>query len=116
MNTVNIYRDALKEKLIVNRSNHRDVFEQAQKVYRERMITELDLMLADAKAGRKIRRAVAIPEPEDHTRDYDRIITMVEMSVDAVIELKAAEFACYVMDQWDWNASFASNTASYLSR
>ncbi|MFI5387626.1 MAG: hypothetical protein ACHQ50_16075 [Fimbriimonadales bacterium] len=73
-------------------------------------------MLADAKAGRRIRRAVAMPEPEDHTRDYDRIVRMLEMSVDDVLVLSEYDFSQYVMDQWEWAGTFASNTLSYVQK
>lgn len=116
MQTVKVKREELLTKVQENRKSHRDLFEKAQEVYREEMISELDRMLEDAKRHLKIRRSVSLPEPEDHTKDYDRIITMLVMSVDPVIELDQATFAMYVMDQWQWSASFAANTISYTSR
>lgn len=115
MNTVVVKRDELLEKVTENRNNHRAIFEEAQTKYREFVIGELDSMLADAKAGRKVRRSVSLPEPEDHTRDYDRVIMMLKMSVDDEIELMNQEFENYVMDNWGWNASFAANTMRYTS-
>lgn len=116
METVTVRRDELLKVVKKNRDNHRAVFEKAQTAYRARMIQELDSMLADAKAGRKIRRAIAMPEPEDHTPDYDRIIRMLEMSVNDVLELSEYDFSRYAMDQWEWAASFAANTASYVKK
>lgn len=111
MEVVKVKRDELLKKVKDNRANHRQIFEDGQEVYRERVVAELDTMLADAKNGRKIRRMISLPEPEDHTRDYDRIITMLEMSVDSEIELEEHDFSRYVMDQWEWNASFQSTVA-----
>lgn len=116
MDTVTVKRDELLAVVKKNRDNHRAVFEKAQVAYRERVIKELDLMLADAKAGRRIRRAIALPEPEDHTRDYDRIVRMLEMSVDDVLELSEHDFSRYAMDQWEWAAAFATNTLSYVQK
>lgn len=116
MDTVKVKRDELLAVIKKNRDKHRAVFNKAQAAYRKRMIEELDSMLADAKAGRHIRRAVRMPEPEDHTRDYDRIILMLEMSIDDVFELNEYEFSQYVMDQWEWAATFASNTLSYVEK
>lgn len=116
MHEVNVKREELLAKVQGNRDNHRKLFEEAQANYRERMIEELDRMLEDARKGRKIRRMVSIPEPEDHTKDYDRIISMLQMSVDKVVELDQQSFAMYVMDQWAWAGSFASNTLAYTSR
>ena len=116
MELIKVKRDELLAKIEVNRTNHRQVFEDGQEVYREQMIKELDAMLADAKSGKKIRRAVSMPEPEDHTSDYDRVIRMLQMSIDDAIELDESDFARYVMDQWGWNASFAATTAAYAAQ
>jgi hypothetical protein len=116
MDTVRVRREELLTLVKKNRDNHRAVFEKAQETYRERMIKELDSMIADAKAGRRIRRHISMPEPEDHTGDYDRILRMLEMSVDETLELSEYDFSRYVMDQWEWAESFAVNTLSYVKK
>lgn len=115
MELINVKKDQLLMKVKGNRDNHRKVFDDGQEVYRERVIAELDSMLSDAKAGRKIQRAVSLIEPEDHTSDYDRVIAMLEMSVDDQVELNEIDFQRYVMDQWGWNASFQNSTAMYAA-
>jgi len=102
MQTVKIQRDLLLEKLRLNRKSHRDLFLKAQEGYRKKVIEELDQMLAEARGGKSIRRAISLPEPQDHTPDYDRIIAMLEMSVDDQIQILAGEFDMYVMDNWTW--------------
>ena len=116
MREVTVKRSALTEKVQANRDQHRAAFEEAQRVYREQMVEELDRMLADAKAGKKIKRGFILPEPEDHTDDYDRVLAMLAMSVDDEIDLDAASFNQYVLDQWGWQRSFASNTLAYVTR
>ena len=115
MDTVKVGRTELLEAIKANMAGHRAAFEAAQEVYRERMIAELDTMLADAKAGRSIRRAVSMPEPEDHTNDYASIVKMLEMSVDDVIELDEESFQQFVMDDWYWKSSFAHSTLAYAA-
>ena len=75
------------------------------------MIEELDRMLADAKAGRQISRAINLAEPVDHTADYDRVMAMLEMSVDDTVILSAQEFNQFVLDDWEW-----SRLASYTNQ
>ena len=43
--------------------------------------------------GCAIDQYMRLPEPEDHTDDYERILRMAQMSVDDVIELSADDFA-----------------------
>jgi hypothetical protein len=49
-------------------------------------------MLEEARSGKPIRRSISLPEPQDHTGDYDDIIAMLEFSVDNEIELPSMSF------------------------
>lgn len=115
METVKLKKSELLAHLRTNREKHRSIFLKAQDKYRELAIKELDAMLAEAKAGKKIRRAVNLVSPEDHTRDYDRVIKMVKMSVEDVIEVNEMEFSCYVMNRWDWQNQFVGSISGYAS-
>ena len=116
MSTVTVKKDQLLEVLKSNREGHRGVFLAAQRGYRDAMIKELDTMLLDAREGRAIRRQISLPEPQDYTAAYDRVIRMLEMSVDDTITLTEADFAQYVMDDWDWTLPFRASTALYAGR
>jgi hypothetical protein len=59
------------------------------------------------------RPVLGLLVPEDHTEDYDRVLTMARMSVDEVGELSEDEFAMYVMDQWSCKNAFTRITARY---
>lgn len=92
------------------RKNHRSVFEEALEGYRNRLTAELERRVRDLRKGRRIDQYIGLPEPEDHTDDYDRILTMAEMSVAGTVDLTEDEFAMYVMDQWHWKQSFSAST------
>jgi hypothetical protein len=114
MQTVKVKRLSLLEKLQSNRQAHRDIFLKAQEGYRKRVIQELDQMLAETRAGKSIRRAINLPEPQDHTADYDRVIAMLEMSVEDEVQIFAQEFDMYVMDNWAWKPMATTTHAQYL--
>ena len=116
MESVKVKRSDLLDRVRKNRATHRGIFEQAQSAYRAKAIELLDGMLKDARHGGKFARAVMIPEPEDHTEDYDRVIAMLEMSVDDEVEIGAHQFDQYVMDRWEWARSFGQTTLSYLKK
>jgi hypothetical protein len=113
MNTVKVKREELLTKVRANREAHRDLFLKAQANYRKFIIEELDRMLAEAKAGRKIRRSIDLVQPRDHTSDYDRTIMMLEMSVDDTIILDATEFDQYVRDVWAWSQYDGTTLGQY---
>jgi hypothetical protein len=115
MNTVKVKREDLLAKERANRDAHRELFLKAQEGYRKLVIEELDKMLAEAKAGRRISRSINLAEPVDHTSDYDRVIMMLEMSVDDTIILAANEFDQYVRDYWTWSRYATSMHESYAA-
>jgi len=113
MRTVVVDRDEYLDRLRANRENHRAVFDEAIEGYHRLLMAELERRIRDLKRGRQIDQHIGLPEPEDHTKDYDRVITMAEMSVSETVELSEDEFAMYVMDQWRWKQSFSDSTAMY---
>ena len=113
MQSVKVERQGLIEKVRTNCDSHRELFLKAQEGYRKLVIEELDRMLADAKAGRPIRRSISLTEPSDHTKDYDRVIAMLEMSVDDTVTLDASDFDRYVLDNWDWSRFALSTNPAY---
>ena len=116
MNEVKVRTSELIAKLLHNRQEHRKLFLAAQKVYRADMIAELDQMLRDAQDGKSIRRTITMPEPQDHTADYDRAITMLGMCVDKTITVQAHEFDQYVMDNWNWKAAALTANTFYANK
>lgn len=116
MEIIKVKKSELLDVLRANRTRHRSVVEAAMKTYRAEAIKQLDHMLADAKQGKRIRRTVTLIEPMDQTKDYDRVIRMIEMSVEEEIALSEKDFRMYVMDDWSWKAQFASSARGYLAR
>lgn len=115
MEKITVEVAALREIVQRNRDAHRDIFERAVVVYRERMIEELERNLDDIKNGRVLHVRIGLPVPEDHTDDYDRVLRMLDLSVDEQIELTEADVAMYVQDDWAWKRNWAASTTSYLT-
>jgi hypothetical protein len=113
MESVKVSRTELLSVLKANRENHRVIFLEAQAGYRKMAIEVLDSMLADAKAGKKIRKVVQLVDPVYQTKDYDRAIRMLEMSQVDLIGLSESDFACYVMDEWSWKKQFSTSNRAY---
>lgn len=113
MNNVTVNREELIKRLETNRTAHRDVFLEAQKRYRELAIAELDAMLAEARAGKRIRRSVTLIEPQDHTSDYDLVLDMLGMEVGETIAISQQEFSCYARDEWAWRQQWTATNATY---
>ncbi len=116
MNEIKVKTAGLLERVKSNRKTHRELFLKAQEVYRQDMIDELDRMLLDARGGKEIRRFITMPEPQDHTADYDRVIEMLLMTVDEEIVVQSHEFDQYVMDNWNWKQAALTANNFYASK
>ena len=113
MQSVTIKKAELLAALTENRTAHRAIFLEAQEGYRVEVIKQLDEFLKDAREGRKITSCVEFQEPIDQTKDYDRAIKMLEMSIDDEIKLSEQDFRAYVMDDWSWKEQFLFSNSAY---
>lgn len=114
MKNVKMKVSELLEIVKKNREEHRALFLKAQEGYRKKVIEELEKRLADAREDRKIDVMFRLPEPADHTSDYDRTIRMLEMCVEDTVEVGDMEFECFVMDNWDWKRAFLTTNSQYV--
>jgi len=110
---VTVKKEALLAALRKNREGHRSVFLKAQEGFRRLCIEHLDKMLANAKEGRVFATAIGLSAPEDHTKEYDVNIQMLEMSEDDKLVISEEQFRHFVQDDWDWRADFMANSAQY---
>lgn len=61
-------------------------------------------------------RSVPLPTlrvPEDHSKDYEVVIRMLEFETQPTIDIDADQFECYVMDRWEWKDDFAVSHERY---
>ena len=116
MQEITVDKADLIAKIQANRDEHRSMFLKSQERYREAMIAELDRALEEARDGQKIRRAFTLPVPEDHTDDFNTALEMLDWEQEDSVELDQRDFARFVQNRWEWQASFAANTQSYLAQ
>lgn len=117
MQSIKVSKTKLIEILNKNRSEHRDIFLAAQNQYRKVVIEVLDEQLQLARDGKPFVLAIIVQlvSPEDHTREYDRAIRMLELSLDETVTLSEAEFMNLVQDIWNWSRSWAASNSTYVS-
>lgn len=116
MKTVKVNRAHLQSKVVQNRENHARTYQRAMSVYREEAIAELKKHLSRAEAGGKIENCLGLQQPLHYLGEYDRVIAMLDMSVDDEIELTSQEFSQYVLDKWSWQELFSATTAGYAAK
>lgn len=104
-------------KISQNRQTHQATYEAAVLEHRRRLIEQLKEMLNRVSVtNREITHkdlTIDLPIPEQHLDEYDRVLVMLGMTTQPEIELTQEDFDCLVLDNWEWQASFASNTGRY---
>lgn len=113
MREITVKVDDLAKKVLENRNAHQAIFQEACEGYRAKALELLEAHVAEVKAGKITRVVVNLPYPENHVDDYDRVLTMLEMSVDSQVTIDEGTFANYVMDQWAWTKQFLSSNSAY---
>lgn len=113
MQIVTVKRMELLEILRKNRKEHRDTFLEALNGYHQAAQRVLAERVQEAKENKRISLSFHLVQPQDQTREYDRIIRMLEMSIHDQVELTTKEFANYVMDDWAWMQSWLHSNVDY---
>ena len=113
MYEVKVNKEELLTILRKNREKHQGIYAEAFQGYKEEVIRHLKFALDSVLEDGKIITHIDLVIPQNHTVEYDRIIGMLEMSVDKVIEIDGAEYRQYILDEWDWSKNFSSTSSSY---
>jgi hypothetical protein len=123
MEKVRVKPSKLVEKLKENYTRHKQELAAARNLYlkkaTEALTKRLTALEAAAKPGRG--ETVEIPNlyfdlspPDDHTEDYERAISMLEMCEDETVTITATQFAAFVQDRWNWKGAFLDKNRSYM--
>jgi hypothetical protein len=115
MMLITVQKDELLEKLEENRRKHRTVFEDALHGYADKMQDILEGYVNDMKRGRIPVIQIGLIRPEDHTRDYDRVIGMLKMHQGDVFELDEDTYRQYVDDDWGWKRQWLATSTEYAA-
>lgn len=110
MKSVKVNLVTLLATIKQNKDNHDAAFVKTVEQYKEAVLKAVEHNLEIAKTGdlEKIANMKPMPpSPVTYTSSYEKMIKMLEMSVDTDIELSDSEFDQYVMDNWYWKPSFA---------
>ena len=95
-------RKRLFDKLVENRKQHSELFQEAKEGYLRAAQEKLLAKIEELRNGTLSGLNFNLSPPEDKTDVYDTAIQMLEWSQEDYIELTATEFRNLVMDEWDW--------------
>jgi hypothetical protein len=114
MRLVKVNKTSLLVELRKNRELHEKDVRLAEEGYEILVVKKLEQKIKAVKEG-KMFRVIQFDVPEDHLKDYDRAIRMMEMEVEDVIELTEQDFNQYVMDEWNWKDNWSTSNSAYFA-
>jgi hypothetical protein len=112
---IEVDKTQLLSVLEENRVKHRTVFLAALEGYRKEAIRNLNAKVKALSEGRSPNIHIMLDRPEDHTRDYDRVIGMLKMDKAATFRLDQMTYGQYVNDDWSWKRQWAKMSSSYAN-
>lgn len=98
-----------------NRSKHQKVYEKALEGFQDDAKRQLESELDRIKRGDYKSVVVRMTAPQNHTRDYDRAIRMVQLHRDNTIRLSEQDAARYIEDDWGWKQEWLQNSTQYAA-
>ena len=115
MEKVTLARKDLLERVKKNRSGHEAMYKDAVEGYLKVVINAMEKTLSDARKGilpnpYDMNR---YPQPENHMKDYDRVISMLSCHTKDEVELSNEDFGRYYEDDWDWKARWTTSNSAY---
>lgn len=108
-------KDLLKH-LERNKAAHVKEYSSALKVYFKKLKSELAKM-TESVAASKMRSddyIIRFARPVNKSKEYDKYIRMLKMSVDTQVEISATEYDCFVNDEWEW-IQYAKTTNTFYN-
>lgn len=116
MREVKVRTAELRAKVQANRDQHRGQYERAMKGWRREATRICQQGIDECAAGTRVLVIATDAPPQDHTKDYDRVLAMIEMSAEDTITLDETSFRQYVLDDWRWKEEWSVSTSKYLSQ
>ena len=111
----NVDKAELLKVIRENRDKHHEVFLASLEGDRVAALARLEEQVTDLKAGRTPKISIYLSRPEDHTRDYDRVIGMLVMDEGTKYSLDERHYAQYVDDDWQWKRDWLKMSSQYAS-
>jgi len=106
-------RDELLKIVQENKKQHEAMRKEALAGYCEKATAACEEAVAKLLYAEPASVLIRMRPPEDHTRDYERAIRMLEKTQQTEIELSEHDFATLVDDDWEWTGSWVTSNRGF---
>lgn len=106
----------LVDTLTANKEKHKAEYEEGVEEYWltcQQKVAEISKQIEERTYK---ERYIHLPSKlTSHVKDYERVLSMLEATVDSEISLNQKEYSQYVLDDWEWKEDFTNVKSSYSS-
>ena len=113
---VTVKKDVLLKTLQANLETHKKDYEEALTGFKEAAKAKLEEHLELLNKDGKVVLQLGLTVPVEYSKEYNRVIKMLEMSTADEIIISESQFNQYVMDDWNWKGAFTANSAMYANK
>ncbi len=98
-----------------NLEKHNNIFNASVSGYWQKAEEILTDKLAKVKKQEQVDNYLGVTYPVSYVDHYNKVIRMLELSVEDNIKLSSSEFDAYVRNEWTWKANFLGTNGIYCS-
>lgn len=113
--TMTVRRVSLLETLKTNLAKHESTHEEAVAGYIEAAEKALKTKLKEIKQGKATALHFSLTPPQNMSREYKTVISMLEMSESETVTLTQSQFEQLILDRWNWKMNWLASNAGYSS-
>jgi hypothetical protein len=114
--TITAAKSEVLDTLRENRKTHAAIVAEAREGYVDQAKKALEKRLGQLREGKLASLKFSLRVPQDHTKVYDTVITMLEMHTGAEVALNATQVRNLIEDNWDWKRDFLVGSSAYSKR
>jgi len=116
---ITVNKADLLEKLRAGLEKHQAEFKIADAGFKQAAVDFLEQAVERAKTGDLSDIHFRLQQPGNFSKDFERAIAMIEMSVQAQVELDEQTFKRWVLGEWEWAGNFEASAMAiggYLTK
>jgi len=115
--TINAETKVILEKLKENRQKHIEIYHEAMKNYKSKVIELLKEKIEEVNSSEKIEAiSFHLALPQSFVKEYDMAIRALEYNVDDTIQLDQDQIEKYINDNWQWMDTFLVGSMNYSAQ
>jgi hypothetical protein len=116
MGMVTVNKEKILETLKKNREGHRAAFLEAMEGFKKVAHAAVTKLADDIIKGNSTQLRVNLSVPEDHTDEYDTVISQLGDDVHGQITLNQQQYLNFVLDKWGWSKQFVTTNSAYVGQ